>query len=161
MPKTTTLNVPVPGDPSGTALGIVLPRADADRILRPGMLTVQETMPTLAAKGAEILAEIDDPRNQLKNNSHVLIRINRAVDEKLLLKGKLRVVGCDESKILALLAALGYEGSVRAHELSKMLTAALVNGGVPFRVEGEAKLGSSIHLMILDQSLELKFIRPS
>lgn len=117
-------------------------------------------MPTLAAKSAEILAGIDDPRNQLKNNSHVLIRINRAVDEKLLLRGKLRVVGCDESKILALLAALGYEGSTRAHELSKMLTAALVNGGVPFRVEGEAKLGSSIHLTILDQSLELKFVKP-
>jgi hypothetical protein len=58
-------------------------------------------MPTLAAKSAEILAGIDDPRNQLKNNSHVLIRINRAVDEKLLLRGKLRVVDCEESKILA------------------------------------------------------------
>jgi hypothetical protein len=161
MPKTTTLNMPVPGDPSGTALGIVLPRADADGIIRPGMLTVRETMPTLATKGAEILAEIDDPRNQLKNYTHVLIRINRVVDEKLLLKGKLRVVGCDEGKILALIAALGYEGSARAHELSKMITAAIVNGGVPFRVKGEAKLGGSIHLMIFDQSLELKFVTPS
>jgi hypothetical protein len=68
MPKTTTLNIPVPGDPSGRALGIVFPRADADQILRPGTLTVQETMPTLAAKGAEILTEIDDPNNQLKDN---------------------------------------------------------------------------------------------
>jgi len=161
MLKTNTLAVPVPGDPSGTALGFVLPRADADRILRPGMLIVQQTMPTLAAKGAEILAEIDDPQNLLGGGSHLLIRIDRAVDETLLRQGKLKVVGCDESKILALLAALGYEGSARAREIRHVMTTNLERGGIPFQVDGEPKLGSSIYIRIFDQSLELRFARPA
>jgi hypothetical protein len=161
MLKTTTLNVPVPGDPSGRALGVVLPRQDVDRVLRPGMLTVQQTMPTLAATATDILAEIEAPGNQLGNNAGVLIRIDRSVDEELLLEGRLKVLGCDESKILALVAAFGYEGSARAHELSTTLGTALIKGGVPFRVDGEFRAGASIHLRIFDQSLEIKLVRPS
>jgi len=161
MSESLTIDVPVPGDPSGSALGISLRQDDIDKVLRPGLSIVQGTMPTLAAKAEEILAEIDDPKNPSAGKGCVLVKVDRKVDEQLLGQRTLKVLDCDKEKILALVAALSYEGSTRARELRGIIMESLLKGGIPIRVEGEPKLGGSVHIRILDQSLELKRARPA
>lgn len=161
MPTTLTLDKSVPGDPSGRALGIGFSREDAEKVLRRGLDIVEKTMPTLEATARGIIAELDDPKNPLAAKGSALIKIDRKVDEKLLSEGKLKVLDCDKEKILALLAALGYEGSERAQGLRDEIMGNLAKGGIPLRVEGEPKLGGSIQIRIFDQSLELRFVRPA
>jgi hypothetical protein len=162
MASSLTLVESVPGDPSGTALGIGLQQDDIDKLLRPGLKAVQNTMPTLAAKAAEILHEVDDPKNPLIATGSALITVGRKVDAQLLENGTLKVTDCDKEKIFALIGALEFEGSERARDLRGVIMEVLVSGGIPVRVrvEGEPKLGASIHIDILEESLEVKLGRP-
>jgi hypothetical protein len=160
MPNSLTFDETLPGDPSGRALAIGLWQDEIDKVLRPGLKAVQDTMPTLAAKAGEILAEVGASKGLLADGL-ALLKIDRKVDEQLLRLGKLKVTDCDKEKILALIAALVYEGSARAHVLRQLIMESLVQGGIPLHLAGEPKLGGSLQIQILDQSLELKFVRPA
>jgi hypothetical protein len=133
MPNSLTLDESIPGDRSGTALGIALRQDDIDKVLRPGLKAVHGTLPTLARKAGEILGDVDDPQN-LVADGIALVKIDRKVDEQLLRQGKLKVTDCDKEKILALIAALVYEGSARAHFLRGVIMESLVRGGIPLRL---------------------------
>lgn len=154
-----TLDQPVPGDSSGRALGIGFRDDDFEKVLRPGLKTVQATMPSLADKAEEILQEVDHPATRLDGLS--LIKVDRKVDEKQLKRGKVKVIDCDKRKILALVAALGYEGSGLAGKLMAMILENLTKGGIPIKIDGEPKLGGSVFIRILDESLELRLVRPA
>lgn len=162
MSNSLTLDRPVPGDPSSRALGIGLRKQDVEEVLRPGLKIVQQALESLAANAGEILAEIDDSKNSLVAKGLVFVKVGRKVDEQLLKEGKLKVIDCDNEKILALIAALTYEGSERARELRGIIMENLVKGGIPLlQVEREPKVSGSIHIHILDQCLELKLQRPA
>jgi hypothetical protein len=137
-------------DASDRAIGIGLNRSDAHEALEPGLEVVRQTMETLSDKAKEILGEISNADNPLASQGKVLIRIERVCDEALLRKGQLKLLDCDKRKIFALFAALGYVDSKLAREIRNVIMEALSRGGVPFRFDGELKVGGSLQIYIFD-----------
>lgn len=159
MTNAHALNERVPGDPTGSALGIGLLGSDIDEILRPGLRLVGEMMPRLASKADEVLAEVDSPDNPLRESDRRLIMINRLVSASDLERGEVVVLDCDARKVLALIVALQAQQSPRARELRDVVISAIVNGGIPLRIEGEPRIGGSIFFRIFDDSIEMTFAR--
>ena len=159
MARARVLGARVPGDLTGTALGIAIHKTDIDGSLRAGLRLVGETMPTLAAKAHDITNEIDSPDNPLRNTSSRLVRIDREVSASDLEHGKLVVLGCDARKVLALLGALQIQHSARALELRDIVISAVKRGGIPLTIEGAPRIGGSIFIRVFQESVEIALAR--
>ena len=111
---------------------------------------------SLAAKAAEVLADLDDPKNPLAAKRMAIVRIDREFDEELL-----KVTSCDKSKILALVAALLYLGSLKALRLLRIVVQTIKQGGIPLGMHESPKVNGSICIHIFDECLEVKLVKPA
>src|SRR5215471_15216600 len=126
MPNSVTLDVNVPGDLTRTALGICLAREDIETVLRPGLRLVEQMMATLGPAVQEILAEIDSIANPGYGSDQRVIKINRRVSLSHLAQRRLVLLGCDTSKVLALICALHIVNTSRSRELLQTALEALI-----------------------------------
>jgi hypothetical protein len=161
--KVLTLDVPVTGDCTGTALGWLLSFRDVDELLLPGLAFVQDTIPTLGQATRELLDVLTNRRMVVGAEECALIKIDRKLDAQSLCRGRLKVLDCDKGKILALIAALVSIRSERATELLLALVSSLATGGIRIRtrIEEQSDGAAQVHVEILDQSLEIKLTRQS
>ena len=156
----TTIDAPVPGDPTGTALGVAFPENGIATLVE-GLRAVEELTPSLAKKAQEIRSEIEDPKNPFVSSKMRLIRIGREVDKELLTKQRrVKVTNCDYQKVLALCGALLTMGPNGLDLLGKVLEG-LINGGIPIKVEGDPKTDKSVFIKLYNESLEIIPIRPA
>ena len=156
MTKALVLGTPVPGDPSGTALAIGMLNVDVDRVLRPGLRAVEATIPTLAAKAREVVAEIDSHKNPGAGTAMRFVRVDREVSVEDLRRGKLKVRGCDTSKIMVLTAALLSQGAGRARELLHIFLGAVMKGGIPVKLDEKPQIEGAVSIRVFNESIEIR-----